>query len=171
MTALSKPTLKSTFSRPIKRRFSSSRFNKYWFSWSANLSKNTSSEVESENGQVENKLKKTSGTLWRFFKIKSIDLHGFSLDQANKTIETFINKAFAEKVNKLIVVTGKGIHSENEKNPYVSKDLGMLKYSVPEFISTNQSLMSMINQITEAKIEDGGSGAFYIFLKRNKSIR
>ena len=105
------------------------------------------------------------------FKIKSIDLHGFSLDQANKTIETFINKAFAEKVNKLIVVTGKGIHSENEKNPYVSKDLGMLKYSVPEFISTNQSLMSMINQITEAKIEDGGAGAFYIFLKRNKSIR
>ena len=76
-----------------------------------------------------------------------------------------------ENVNKIIVVTGKGIHSDNEKDPYVSKDLSILKYSVPEFISNNTSLMSMINEITDAKIEDGGSGAFYIFLKRNKSIK
>ena len=101
-------------------------------------------------------------------KTRSIDLHGYSLDKANKTIESFINKAFFENVNKLIVVTGKGLHSENEKDPYVSKDLGILKYSVPEFISNNSSLMSMINEITDAKIEDGGSGAFYIFLKKRK---
>ena len=104
-------------------------------------------------------------------KIRSIDLHGYTLDQANKTIENFINKTFSENINKLIIVTGKGLHSENEKDPYVSKDLGILKYSVPEFINNNASLMKMINEITDAKIEDGGSGAFYIFLKKNKSIK
>ena len=104
-------------------------------------------------------------------KVRSIDLHGYNLDEANKTIENFINKAFSENINKLIIVTGKGLHSKNEKDPYISKDLGILKYSVPEFISNNASLMNMINEITDAKIEDGGSGAFYIFLKKNKSIR
>ena len=107
----------------------------------------------------------------KIFETRSIDLHGYTLDAANKTIEDFINKAFLENVNKIIVVTGKGIHSDNEKDPYVSKELGILKYSVPEFISNNTSLMSMINEITDAKIEDGGSGAFYIFLKKNKSIK
>tara|TARA_Y100000994_G_scaffold202679_1_gene173711 strand:- start:663 stop:1085 length:423 start_codon:yes stop_codon:yes gene_type:complete len=99
---------------------------------------------------------------------RSIDLHGYTLEEANKTIEKFINKCFSEQVNKIIVVTGKGIHSNNEKNPYVSKDLSILKYSVPEFISNNASLMSMINEITDAKIGDGGTGAFYIYLKKNK---
>ncbi len=102
------------------------------------------------------------------YKIRSIDLHGYSLEKANKTIEDFIHNAYSESVNKLIVVTGKGLHSENEKDPYVSKDLGILKYSVPEFISNNSNLMSIINQITDAAIEDGGAGAFYIFLKKNK---
>ena len=104
-------------------------------------------------------------------KVRSIDLHGYTLDDANKTIEDFINKAFSENVNKLVVVTGKGLHSENEKDPYVSKELGILKYSVPEFITNNSSLMNMISEITDAKIEDGGGGAFYIFLKKNKSIK
>ncbi len=103
-------------------------------------------------------------------KVRSIDLHGYTLDEANKTIEDFINKAFSENINKLIIVTGKGLHSENEKDPYVSKDLGILKYSVPEFINHNTSLMSMINKITDAKIEDGGTGAFYIFLKKNSGV-
>ena len=107
----------------------------------------------------------------KIFETRSIDLHGYTLDAANKTIEDFINKAFLENVNKIIVVTGKGIHSDNEKDPYVSKELGILKYSVPEFISNNTSLMSMINEITDAKIEDGGGGAFYIFLKKNKVIK
>mgnify|MGYP001227654536 CR=1 FL=1 len=107
----------------------------------------------------------------KIIKIKSIDLHGYTLDEANKAIESFINKAFLENVNKLIVVTGKGLHSENEKDPYVSKDLGILKYSVPEFITNNSSLMSKINEITNAKIEDGGGGAFYILLKKNKLIK
>jgi DNA-nicking Smr family endonuclease len=104
-------------------------------------------------------------------KVRSIDLHGYTLDEANKIIEDFINKAFSENINKIIVVTGKGLHSENEKDPFVSKDLGILKYSVPEFITNNTSLMNMINEITDAKIEDGGGGAFYIFLKKNKFIK
>jgi DNA-nicking Smr family endonuclease len=99
-------------------------------------------------------------------KEKSIDLHGYTLEQANNTIEQFILKAFEENVSKLIVVTGKGIHSDVEKNPYVSKDLSILKYSVPEFINNNQNLMRLINEIQDATIDDGGSGEFYIFLKK-----
>ena len=102
---------------------------------------------------------------------KHIDLHGFTLEEANKTIEKFIYSAFTEKINKLIVVTGKGLHSQNEKDPFVSKDLSILKYSVPEFIDNNLNLMNMIDEIRDADIEDGGSGAFYIFLKKNKSIK
>ena len=101
-------------------------------------------------------------------KIRSIDLHGYTLDEANKTIEEFISKAFSENVNKLVVVTGKGLHSENEKDPYVSKDLGILKYSVPEFIKNNNNLNKIISKTEDAKIDDGGSGAFYIYLKKNK---
>ena len=102
------------------------------------------------------------------FKSRSIDLHGYSLEESNKLIEDFIIKSYQEKINKLIVVTGKGIHSQNEKDPYVSKDLSILKYSVPEFISNNKDLMKIIYEMQDAKIEDGGSGAFYIYLKKNK---
>tara|TARA_Y100000768_G_scaffold85620_1_gene61307 strand:+ start:127 stop:537 length:411 start_codon:yes stop_codon:yes gene_type:complete len=102
-----------------------------------------------------------------FEKTRSIDLHGFTLEEANKKIQDFISKAFDDKVSKLIVVTGKGIHSNVEKDPYVSKDLSILKYSVPEFIFNNSSLMCKIREITDAKIEDGGSGAFYIYLKKS----
>ena len=101
------------------------------------------------------------------FITKSIDLHGYSLEEANKYIENFIIKSFHEKINKLIVVTGKGIHSQNEKDPYVSKDLSILKFSVPEFISNNKKLMNIIHEIQDAKIKDGGQGAFYIYLKKN----
>ena len=105
------------------------------------------------------------------FKTRSIDLHGYTLEDANKSIESFIIKSYQDKINKLIVVTGKGIHSQNEKDPYVSKDLSILKYSVPEFISNNKNLMKIIYEMKDAKIEDGGGGAFYIFLKKNKSTK
>ena len=101
-----------------------------------------------------------------YTKIKIIDLHGYTLDKANKTIEVFIKNSFSESVNKIIVVTGKGLHSHNEKDPYVSKNLGILKYSVPEFIKNSKELMKFIIEIKEASIEDGGSGAFYIYLKK-----
>ena len=100
------------------------------------------------------------------YKTVLIDLHGYTLEEANKKIEKFIKNAHENNIYKIIVVTGKGIHSQSQKNPYVSKDLSILKYSVPEFISNNKSLMNLIIQIEEAKIEDGGSGAFYLYLKK-----
>ena len=73
---------------------------------------------------------------------------------------------FDQKVSKVIIVTGKGLHSQNDKDPYISKKFGILKNSVPDFIKNNSSLMKKIKTITDAEIEDGGSGAFYIFLKK-----
>ena len=102
------------------------------------------------------------------YSTKSLDLHGYTLEKANIAVEKFITKSFSENINKLIVVTGKGIHSDNEKNPYVSKDLSILKYSVPEYIKSNINLMKMIKNIQEADIKDGGSGAFNIYLKKIK---
>ena len=93
-------------------------------------------------------------------------MHGFTLEQANKIIERFINDCYQNKVSKIIVVTGKGLHSNVEKDPYVSKDLSILKFSVPEYIKNNLELMKKIIEIKDAKIEDGGSGAFYIFLRK-----
>ena len=96
---------------------------------------------------------------------KTIDLHGFSLEKANKIIEEFIVQCFNKKVNKIIVITGKGLRSKNNENPYISKDLSILKNSVPEFIKSRSNLMKIIREIKEANIKDGGKGAFYIFLK------
>ena len=100
--------------------------------------------------------------------IKKIDLHGFSLENANKVIEEFIAQSFDEGVNKIIVITGKGLRSKNDENPYISKNLTILKYSVPEFIKSNINLMKIIKNIKEADTEDGGKGAFYIYLKNFK---
>ena len=111
---------------------------------------------DKDNFQSEIKSKKT----------RLLDLHGKTLDEANQIIENFIRKSYEDKVHKLIIVTGKGLHSSNEKDPYVSKDLGILKYSIPNFLKNNYQLMELISNISEASIEDGGSGAFYIFLKK-----
>ena len=99
-------------------------------------------------------------------RIKEIDLHGFNLEQANTKIEKIINDSYQNGTSKIIVVTGKGLHSNVEKDPYVSKDLSILKYSVPEYIKNNSELMKKIIEIKNAEIEDGGAGAFYIFLKK-----
>ena len=101
-------------------------------------------------------------------KTKSIDLHGYSLEEANNSIKKFIINCYSNEITKLIVVTGKGLHSDNHLNPYLSKDLSILKYSVPEFIKNDQELMNVILEIKEATIEDGGSGSFYIYLKKKK---
>ena len=104
-------------------------------------------------------------------KIKKLDLHGYTIEEANKAVEQFIQKCFDESVTKIIVITGKGLRSKNIENPYISKDLSILKYSVPEFIDSNKTLMKMIIEITDAKIEDGGSGAFYVYLKNKFKIK
>ena len=107
----------------------------------------------------------------RYEKIKKIDLHGYTIEEANKAIEQFIQKCFEESVTKIIVITGKGLRSKNAENPYLSKDLSILKYSVPEFIEKNKSLTRLIIETTDAKIEDGGSGAFYIYLKNKNKFK
>ena len=101
-------------------------------------------------------------------KTARIDLHGFSLNKANKAIYEFINKCFNENFYRIIVITGKGLRSKNNYDPYLSKDLSILRYSVPEFIKSNKNLMEMIIYIKEADVKDGGSGAFNIYLKKFK---
>jgi len=104
-------------------------------------------------------------------KIKKIDLHGYTLEEANKTVKQFIKKCLDESVTKIIVITGKGLRSKSIENPYLSKDLSILKYSVPEFIESDVALAKIIIEITDAKIEDGGGGAFYIYLKNKFKIK
>ena len=94
------------------------------------------------------------------------DLHGFSLDAANDKMKDLIKISYEKGVSKLVIVTGKGLQSKNEKDPYVSKDFGILKYSVPEYINSNKELMNLINEIKDASVKDGGGGAFYIYLKK-----
>ena len=101
----------------------------------------------------------------RHEKIKKIDLHGYTIEEANRVVEQFTQRCFDQDVTKIIVITGKGLRSKNAENPYLSKDLSILKYSVPEFIENNKGLKNIIIETTDAKIEDGGSGAFYIYLK------
>ena len=134
------------------------------FSFRAQTSKDVTGSVWAS------KLKKAAAIYYKgaekVIKTQSFDLHGFTLDEANKEIDHLIRQSYKNGTSKLIIVTGKGLHSEHEKDPYVSKDLGILRYSVPEYIKNNNELMSMIYEIKTADVEDGGSGAFYIFLKK-----
>ena len=123
----------------------------------------TSSEEKVLNKDLSLSQMKTEKNL-----VKTIDLHGFSLENANRTIDEFINRCFKTNVSKITVITGKGLRSNNINNPYVSKNLSILKNSVPEFIKSNTDLMKKIKNIQEAKAEDGGSGAFNILLKKFK---
>ena len=118
----------------------------------------------SSDEKLPNKDEKPSNK--KKISIKSFDLHGYSLDEANNKINDLIKDSYEKGVKKLIIVTGKGLHSQNEKDPYISKNLGILKYSVPEFIKNSDELMSLISQIKEAENKDGGSGAFYVYLKK-----
>ena len=100
--------------------------------------------------------------------IKTLDLHGYSLEDANKKVKSFIEESFNFGLEKLIIVTGKGLHSQNDKDPYISKNFGILRYSVPEFLSNDKSLSHLIKNITPATIQDGGEGSFYIYLKKKR---
>ena len=101
-------------------------------------------------------------------KIEKIDLHGYSLEDANKKIEKFLYKSFKKGIQKVIVITGKGLRSKNAENPYVSEDLSLLKNSIPEYINQNLSLKKIIKRLEKANIKDGGEGALYVFLKKFK---
>ena len=134
----------------------SNKDKKDWQNFISNKEKLPNKDLNLNNNQNKNNI------------IKTIDLHGFTLDKANNVIEEFINQCFKNRVNKIIVITGKGLRSKNKENPYVSKDLSILKNSVPEYVKSKQHLMKIIKKIEEASVEDGGQGAFYIFLKKFK---
>ena len=100
-------------------------------------------------------------------KFRKLDLHGSSLIEANKIVRKFIIKSFNNGYRKLLIVTGKGSRSKSHENPYISRKLSVLKYSVPEYINNNENLINKINKISKADLKDGGEGAIYIFLKKN----
>ena len=139
----------------MKRKISD-KDKKDWQNFISNKEKLSNKDLYLSNNKIEKKI------------IKTIDLHGFSLENANNVIEEFIIQCFKKNVNKIIVITGKGLRSKSIRNPYASKDLSILKYSVPDFIKLKPNLMKIIKKIEEAEIEDGGGGAFYIFLKKFK---
>ena len=139
----------------MKRKISD-KDKKDWQNFISNKEKLSNKDLYLSNNKIEKKI------------IKTIDLHGFSLENANNVIEEFIIQCFKKNVNKIIVITGKGLRSKSIRNPYASKDLSILKYSVPDFIKLKPNLMKIIKKIEEAKIEDGGGGAFYIYLKNFK---
>jgi len=139
----------------LKKKISD-KDKKDWKNFISNKEKLSNKDLYLSNNKIEKKI------------IKTIDLHGFSLENANNVIEEFIIQCFKKNVNKIIVITGKGLRSKSIRNPYASKDLSILKYSVPDFIKLKPNLMKIIKKIEEAKIEDGGGGAFYIYLKNFK---
>ena len=134
----------------------SDKDKKDWKNFISNKEKLSNKDLYLSNNKIEKEI------------IKTIDLHGFSLENANNVIEEFVIQCFKKNVNKIIVITGKGLRSKSIRNPYASKDLSILKYSVPDFIKLKPNLMKIIKKIEEAKIEDGGGGAFYIYLKNFK---
>ena len=137
----------------MKRKISN-KDKKDWKNFISNKEKLSNKDLYLSNNKIEKKI------------IKTIDLHGFSLENANNIIEEFIIQCFKKNENKIIVITGKGLRSKSISNPYLSKDLSILKHSVPDFIKSKSNLTKIIKNIEEAKIEDGGGGAFYIFLKK-----
>ena len=94
------------------------------------------------------------------------DLHGYSIDNANKKVTEIIENCYSKGFSEILLITGKGHHSKVHNNVYASKDFSTLKGTIPEFIKNNLELMNIIYEIKEASIVDGGSGEFYIFLKK-----
>ena len=118
------------------------------------------------NERLENKDKEIQKNEKNFI-IKSIDLHGYTLDNANKTISEFINKCYLEGVENIKVITGKGSRSKNKEDPYLSTDLSILKYSIPNYIKNNSELMKKIKELDLDSVNDVSQGTFDILLKKN----
>jgi len=141
-----------------KKYFASSKDKKDW----ADFTKQMSNISVKESDFLEENQQK--------IKVRKLDLHGYSLDDANKVIKKFIIESFNKRYNKLLIVTGRGLRSKSYDNPYISKNLSVLKNSVPEYIKNDKNLNSIINKITKADQKDGGEGAINIFLKDNKKF-
>ena len=103
-------------------------------------------------------------------EIKKLDLHGFSLDDANQKVRGFVIESFNQGCRKVLIITGKGSRSKVSENPYISEKFGVLKYSVPEFIKNDESLSKIITKVLEANNKHGGDGAISVFLKNKKKL-
>ena len=117
------------------------------------------------NEKLENKDKEIQKDQ-KNLKKKSIDLHGYTLENANKVINNFIVKCYLENVSKIKVITGKGSGSKNKMDPYLSTDLSILKYSVPNYIKNNSDLMKKIKELDFDTVKDISQGTFDILLKK-----
>jgi len=99
-------------------------------------------------------------------EIRKLDLHGYTLNQANFALKKFIEESLQARIRKIIVITGKGLRSKVNNDPYRSKKMNILKHSIPEYLKNNIELNNKISNISKASLKDGGEGAFYIFLKK-----
>ncbi len=139
----------------MKKKIISSKDKKDWKNFVENIDDIPEKDIDS----LSNNLEKS--------RIKKLDLHGFSLEEANKTVEKFIIESFDKGLTKLLIVTGKGSRSKSYENPYLSEKLSILKNSIPNFIRNNRNLSSKIKDISKANLKDGGEGAINVFLKKN----
>ena len=102
-------------------------------------------------------------------RVPKLDLHGSSLNEANRKVKEFIDESFNQGYRKLLIITGKGLRSKVDENPYISEKFSVLKYSVPEFIKNEENLNKKVMKISTADKKHGGKGAIYIFLKNKKN--
>ncbi len=115
--------------------------------------------------KLENKDKNFFKKKNNYFE-KTIDLHGCTLEEANNKISEFIEQCYSNNVNKINIITGKGLRSKNIENPYQSVDLSILKYSVPNFIKNNNDLMNKILKIDLDSVNSPLKGSFAVLLKK-----
>jgi len=141
-----------------KKYFATSRDKNEWLAFTKQMDNISIKETDTLKQTTDQK------------KIKKLDLHGFSLDDANKEVEKFIIESFDNDYKKLLIITGKGMRSKSYDNPYLSKKLSVLKHSVPEYIESNENLFNKISKMSKADLKDGGDGAIYILLKKNKKF-
>ena len=141
-----------------KKNFISSKDKKDWLAFTKQMGniKAKESDLLKENIKLN--------------EVKKLDLHEFSLNEANEKVKNFIINSFNSGYKKILIVTGKGLRSKSHENPYVSEKLSVLRYSVPEYIKSDENLTNKINSISIADIKDGGEGAINIFLKNNKNL-
>ena len=123
---------------------------------------NSKDRISSKEELNKNQINKKRST----FKI---DLHGFSLNQANKFIEKTINDCFEKEVSKLNIITGKGMRSKSTEDPYKSSELSILKHSIPEFIKSNVDLMKLIKKVETT--DEKNSGSFSVYLRSKNKFR
>ena len=140
-----------------KKFFASSKDKKDWINFTKKMDNISPKEADINNKNLI------------LSKTKKIDLHGYSLTEANKVISKFIINSFNKKLKKLLVVTGKGSRSKSYDNPYLSEKLSQLKYSIPEYIKNDENLNKIVRKISQADRDEGGDGAIYIFLKNNRN--